>query len=210
MILAKEKRHLNKPPTEYKSIDPWADWKPQWTQKEAKRDRAAPQDNAHPIGARPTPFDLQEKHAPTRSAHPHGARRGTQDNIQPRETRRRIVDARLWDAMTSSQQDAACQIASAFEMLGKGLGYAQSNWQRIPGCRGAENVSEAHARMINAYTLWARECAREKISHAMIVDVLCYGFSCKMIDCDRRIRNGATRENLMKGLTLYCRLQGWR
>ncbi len=198
MILLKEKHSLKESPVEYKSKDPhindpWADWTPRWTEK-----KPAPQQRATPPKA--TPHDFQERYAPTRRA----------SERQAESARRRIVDARLWDAMTFSQQDAACAIASAFDMLGKGLGYAASNWERIPGCRGAENVSEAHARMINTYTLWARNCAREKISHAMVLDVLCYGFSCRMIDCDRRLKHGATRENLMKGLTLYCRLQGWR
>ncbi len=200
MILIKEKHPLKEPPIEYKSKDPrsndpWADWTPRWTVK----DKAG--------GT--TPHDFQERHAPTRKAPPR-QEDSARYNTSPRETRRRLVDARLWDAMTFSQQDAAGHIAAAFEMIGRGLGYATSNWQRIPGCKGAGNVSEAHGRMINAYTLWARECAIKKISHALVIDVLCYGFSCRMIDCDRRLKHGAARENLMKGLTLYCRLQGWR
>ncbi|MBU6475409.1 MAG: hypothetical protein KGL10_07325 [Alphaproteobacteria bacterium] len=215
MILAKKPRPPQERPMEYKSTDPWADWKPQWAEKKRAEKTS------------PTPHDLQERHAPTRplstrqendaryDTSPHGARydtspRGARYDTSPRGARRRITDARLWDAMSFRQQDAASAIASAFEMLGRGLGYAQSNWQRIPGCKGAENVAEAHARMLDAYTLWARECARAKISHAMIVDVLCFGFSCKTVDGDRRQRNGTARENLMKGLSLYCQLQGWR
>ena len=63
--------------------------------------------------------------------------------------------------------------------------------------------------MVNFYIEWAQKCARKKISHAMVVDVLCFGFSCRMIDHDRRLKNGGTRENLLRGLLLYCSLRGW-
>jgi len=89
------------------------------------------------------------------------------------------------------------------------MGYILSNWERIPGCNGPSNISESHARMINIYTEWAQKCARIKISHALAVDVLCFGFSCRMIDRDRRLKKGATRENLLRGLSLYAALRGW-
>ena len=166
--------------------DPWSDWKPVWT------------------GKKRTPQDIQERHSPTEQV----ALRLTAERPL-HKSQRRIVDGRLWEAMTLIQQDAAIEIATAFEMMGRGMGYVLSNWQRLPGCRGQANVSEAHARMINIYTEWAQKCARQKISHAMIVDVLCFGFSCRMIDHDRRLRNGSTRDNLLQGLSLYCLLRGW-
>ena len=44
----------------------------------------------------------------------------------------------------------------------------------------------------------------------MVVDVLCFGFTCRMIDRDRRLKNGSTQKNLMVGLSLYCTLRGWQ
>lgn len=166
--------------------DPWADWKPQW-QARTK-----------------SPHDLQERHSPTETA---TIRPSAQAPAQ--ENRRRIVDARLWGAMTPAQQNAALEIATAFDMMGRGMGYVISNWERIPGCRSTETAADVHARLINTYVGWANRCAKEKISHAMVVDVLCFGFSCRMIDQDRRLRNGSTRQNLLDGLTLYCTLRGW-
>lgn len=64
-------------------------------------------------------------------------------------SRRRITDARLWDAMTPAQQSAGIAIADSHELIGRGLGYVASNWQRIPGYRSSSNVSEAHARMVS-------------------------------------------------------------
>lgn len=175
--------------------DPWHDWKPQWTGA-----RPTPQDSK---GA--TPHDLQETQAPTEPAAMH-----VHAHKLPQLAQRRIVDARLWEAMTARQQVATLEIAASFEMIGRGMGFATSNWQRIPGCRGVGNVAEAQARMTRFYMDWATACVKRKISHAMVVDVLCYGFSCRHIDRDRRLKNGATRKNLMKGLSLYCELRGWK
>jgi hypothetical protein len=158
------------------SRDPWAEWKPQWTDKQQ------------------TPHDIQEKHSPT---------------VRTDQSQRRIVDTRLWEGMTESQQNAAIEIADSYDMMKQGLGYVTSDWQRIPGCRGPSNIAEAHARMMNFYMEWAKKCAGRKISHAMVVDVLCFGFPCALIDRDRRLKNGATRQNLMRGLSLYCELRGW-
>lgn len=166
--------------------DPWADWKPRWG-----------------AGA-PTPHDLQEKHSPTA---PVMLRLAEERRLYKK--RRRILDARLWDGLSPLQQDAAHEIAAAFEMLGRGLGYVSSDWQRIPGCRGPENVAEAHARIINIYISWAKCCTKSGLSHAMALDVLCFGLSCRKVDRDRRLKNGSARKNLMQALELYCSLRGW-
>jgi hypothetical protein len=179
------------PPIILPAEDPWAEWKPLWTNKNRKLKNK-------------TTHDIQERHSPTepvtvrltatRSAH---------------KSQRRIVDNRLWEAMSSSQQNAALQIALAFELMGRGLGYVNSNWQRIPGCKGQSNVSESHARLIQVYTEWAAHCALNKISHSLIIDILCFGHSCRTVDRDRRLKNGSARANLMQGLSLYCRRMGW-
>ena len=166
--------------------DPWEDWKPQWT------------------GRRETPHDAQEKHSPTE---PVAVRLTAEKTLH--KSQRRIVDARLWEQMTPEQQDAALAIAAAFSMIGRGLGYVTSDWQRLPGCRGAANIADAQARLVNFYIEWSKECARAKISHAMVVDVLCFSFPCRLIDRDRRLKTGTTRQNLMEGLTLYGELRGW-
>lgn len=176
-----------RPPEADVNPDPWLDWKPQWT------------------GRKKTPQDLQERHSPTEKVL---VRINAEKKLH--QSQRRIVDARLWESMTPAQQEAAISIAAAHEMMGRGMGYVTSNWQRIPGCRGPAGVSEAHARMMNNYIDWAQKCAKQKVSHAMVLDVLCFGYSCRAVDRDRRLKNGSARENLMQGLTLYCELQGWR
>lgn len=176
-----------KPRKDIASFDPWADWKPQWSHKE-----------------RQSPHDFQERHSPTESV--------TLRLACAKETvrsQRRIVDARLWDAMGASQQRAALEIAAAFETMGRGLGYVASDWQRVPGATGPSSVAEAHSRLINTYIDWTRRCHGRKVSHAMVIDILVFGFSCKALDRDRRVRSGAARENLMEGLSLYAEMRGW-
>lgn len=175
--------------------DPWAEWRPEWPLQSGNRRKAAATGKALSVHAR------QEKIAPTTQVQLRGAAAGT-------GARRRIVDARLWDAMSGAEQDAALQIAEAFEAMSSGLGYMTSDWQRIPG--GASGgAGAAHSRLIHGYIEWTKNCHREKISHAMIVDILVFGSSCRQQDRDRRLRSGSARRNLMNGLTLYCLLQGW-
>jgi len=179
--------------------DPWADWQPQWqnTGKRRKDKKTAKPETVH---------DRQESHSPTEAVSLRVS--ATRQDIR---CHRRIVDARLWEAMTPPQQDAAVEIAKAYETMGRGLGYIASDWQRLPGSRShAGNIADAHSRLINRYIDWTKACHKEKISHSMIIDILAFGFSCRALDRDRRQRSGASRQNLLDGLTLYCRLQGWR
>lgn len=184
--------------------DPWDDWSPQWRVK-ARRESAATGkasgDGVH---------DKQEKHSPTQAAtlSPHDpAVTAARDGNAPKP-RRRIVDARLWEAMTPVQQHAARQVVAAFEGMSRGMGYAGSDWTRVRG--GKSSLSETQTRHIDSYVEWAAACQREKISHAMILDILVFGHSCRAVDRDRRLRAGSARENFIAGLDLYCRLQGWR
>jgi len=181
--------------------DPWADWAPQWSpQKSTKRSRKKQQKTTQKPA---TVHDQQETHSPTQ-----GVSQKISAERQQVRCQRRIVDARLWDAMTPAQQDAALDIARAFETMGRGLGYAGSDWERIPG-GGGHNIAEAQSRLINFYIDWTKHCHKNRISHALIIDVLVFGFSCRAVDRDRRNRTGTCRQNLMAGLTLYAQLQGW-
>lgn len=180
--------------------DPWADWQPQWQKQPRRKNKSVPDTKPETV------HDRQESHSPTESVSLRVS--ATRQDVR---CQRRIVDARLWDAMTFPQQDAALEIAKAYETMGRGLGYISSDWQRIPGGnRFAGNIADAHSRLINRYIDWTKACHKEKISHAMMIDILAFGFSCRAVDRDRRQRSGTARQNLLDGLALYCRLQGWR
>jgi hypothetical protein len=119
------------------------------------------------------------------------------------------VDRRLWESLTPAQQDAAAEIARACETMSRGLGFSQSDWQRVPGARGASNIGTLHGRLIRGYVEWSRLCQKEKISHAMIVDVLVFGLSLRQSDRERRVKKGFSRSNLLAGLRVYCQMRGW-
>lgn len=145
-------------------------------------------------GKQKTPHDLQEKHAPAVKL--------------PDGSVRRLLDARLWLRMSHAQQEAAMEIATSFELASSGLGYKNSNWLRQPNC-GYSNMTDARAELVNIYFEWARKCTLEKISHAMIIDVLCFGHACRAVDRARRMKNGTAQKYLLRGLSLYCELRGW-
>ena len=180
-----------KPPTRSRGrrptdpVDPWHDWQPQWQGR----------DQGHNI----TPHQRQEALAPTEPVQRRGAEAAC---------RRRILDARLWDGLSPVLQDAALEIAAAYESLGRGMGLSVSNWQRVPGARGqAAGVDQG--RLTGAYMDWARACTPAQISHSMVIDILCYGISCAALDRDRRVRRGMARANLEQGLQLYAQMRGW-
>lgn len=183
-----------KPPTAVSTKDPWENWNPEWTARPRRGKTAL------------TVHDLQEKREPTEGYTP------PQERGAPPATRvqRRILDARLWAAMTLAQQRAAFQIVAAYEVLARGLGYSGSNWERVGRSSHAGAVTDAQIAMMEAYMTWARKCAVERISHAMITDVLIAGHSCRVVDKQRRMRTGSAKQNLLKGLSLYCQLKGWR
>lgn len=194
MIAVLDEKRDTKPPVPAHSpsprletlFDPWADWKPSWTRQDK------------------TPHDFQEKRSPSKKI---SVRLTAERSVE--KCHRRIVDSRLWEAMSAPEQEAALEIALAYETMGRGLGYVQSDWQRIPGCKGASQATEMHSRLINQYIDWTKACHKKKVSHAMIVDILVFGFSCRKVDHDRRMRSGSARQNLLAGLSLYSRLRGW-
>jgi hypothetical protein len=171
--------------------DPWRDWAPAWSERAAEK----------------TPHDHQEKHSPTENFSLPPEESAQKQEIHSNQ--RRIVDARLWGAMTAIQQIAAMDIAVTVESLSAGLGFAKVDLNHVRGSAGG-NASEAHGHKIRAYFEWAQKCHHLKISHAMILDILVFGHSCRQADRDRRVRAGSARQNLMDGLDLYCKLQGWR
>ncbi len=164
-------------------------------------------DNHSPIWTNnnSTPHDFQENHSPTEKSSIM-----LPNSKKPETRQRRIVDNRLWNSMSTIQQNAAIAISVSFEMMDSGIGYSTCNWERTQGSTNPDhNASDRHIKMIEAYTRWANKCLSKKISHTMILDVLCFGKSCRSIDTARRIRNGTTKNNLMKGLDLFCAMKGW-
>lgn len=151
-----------------------------------------------------SPHRFQERHSPTAPVKLRLGAQRTQESAT-----RRLLDARLWEGLTNAQQDAAMEIAQAFHWLTGSQGYKKMNLLRIPGARRPEDFSAAAADTSKTYFSWARLCGQQKLSHAMTIDILAMGFSCREVDRTRRQRRGTARQNLALCLDLYCQLRGW-
>ena len=154
---------------------------------------------------RRNPSDWQEKIAPTEAVEvtiSKSTRRVWEIS------RRRIVDARLWDAMTADQQGAAERIARGFETITAGLGHAGMRFgQRVD--HGYGDPWENKWGLIEVYWAWAKQTQRKGLSVAATLDVLVFGHSCREVDSRRRKRKGWTRGNLFEALEAYCDVKGW-
>lgn len=173
--------------------DPWADWKPVWGAKEARRSKTAA-----------TPHDFQECHAPTAAVDVCDG-----GKERARRLRRRILDARLWETLPLPQQDAALEIERAYTLMTRPLGYRLSNpaGLRVDGMTAAP--VEWIAQVQKGYVDWARDCHKAGLLHAAVLDILIFGQSCRQVDRARRMRNGWARDNLGEALALWCRRRGW-
>ena len=122
--------------------------------------------------------------------------------------RRRKSDARLWDAMSPHQQEAATAIARTFEQITAGSGAKAQTYDRS-GKSGYIAPSTAQIEAQEDYWRWAKLVQVEKLSHAAVVDILILGDSCRMVDSSRHKRKGWAIENLLACLNSYCLIKGW-
>ncbi|TVQ82561.1 MAG: hypothetical protein EA357_08895 [Micavibrio sp.] len=184
-------------------INEWHDWKPVWTFP-SKRKKAFAGNSGK--DRETSPHMLQENKEPTAAVQTRmSATRKTETH------RRRITDARLWQAMSPFQQNAALAVEQAFRLMSRGLGYRISapDKPRTGSPYPADCGSARDGEKIALYFQWAERCKTEKLNHAAAVDILIYGKSCRAVDRVRHMRNGSARRNLLACLDVYCTLRGW-
>src|SRR5690606_7753482 len=93
-------------------FEEWEGWKPDWTiPVKGRKSRKQQQKRCQ------TPYDFQERQAPTVAV-----QRNLGGGRSALQHRRRMVDARLWDAMSPFQQNAAMALEQACYLLSRGLG----------------------------------------------------------------------------------------
>ena len=157
------------------------------------------------------PLAHQQRHSPTVESELTAWRQeadGTIRLLRQRVTRR-ALDARLWEALDPEQQRAAEGIAAGFAILSRGMGM-QSSALGKPRVDGTPLEPDYPVRLVEDYFRWARACQQEALEHAMVMDVLGYGFTCAETDRRRRRRKGTAAAELRAALELFCRLKGWR
>ena len=118
------------------------------------------------------------------------------------------LHARLIDSLDQPQQDAVIDITLGFEGATRGMGIKISSYaQRMDvGISNDDKLQD----LVKLYFKWATEVQREKLSHAMAMDVIGYGKPTRDVDRDRGIRRGTASANLIKCLDVYCKLRGWK
>ncbi len=165
------------------------------------------------------PEAWQERHSPTEAVEvviQHKVELGANDKgrlVSKRVTktrevcRRRLVDARLWGALTEEQQTAATLIEAGFRIQTQGMGVKVQSFER--GDRSAGGTNDRAMVAVADYIAWAKEAVRQRIDHAAIILVLVEGMALAAVDGARRKRRGYTKTELDDGLNLYCKQQGW-
>lgn len=180
-------------------FEEWEGWKPDWSiPVKGRKSRKQQQKRCR------TPYDFQERQAPTVAV-----QRNLGGGRSALQHRRRMVDARLWDAMSPFQQNAAMALEQACYLLSRGLGYRISAPHKAYTGKSTFKETDRDAEKITLYSQWVKKCQEEQQHYSAAMDILAFGKSCREVDRSRQCRNGWARSNLFACLDLYCRIRGW-
>lgn len=148
-------------------------------------------------------LDHQERHSPTEAVMVQIS--GTRLRQQGR---RRKMDSRLMDAMSPDQERAADHIVAAWRILSQGLGGGIMRYDRDCGgiVRASESADDYRHKLVIRYIAWGRACRPAGVHRSAVMQIIAYGHSPAAVDVGLRWRKGTAKENLLVGLTLYCRL----
>ncbi|WP_025898602.1 hypothetical protein [Sneathiella glossodoripedis] len=110
----------------------------------------------------------------------------------------------FWRSFSDAQIQHAQQIYVGFLRL-YGGGLRTQDYSFMPRAtsfgEGRPTASE------ELFSLWARTGVVEDVQLTPILEILIFGLSCRQVDRKQGRRKGYARENLVRGLALYARLQ---
>lgn len=152
------------------------------------------------------PEAWQERHSPTEDVKVRYRQDGAK-RVDLIQCRRRVLEARLWDGLDPSLQDAAVAIERGYSMVTRGMGHKPPSYELGSGGKGGYSDRDVDA--MEDYWTWAKEAQRQRIDHAGIIQILVEGMSLTGLDAARRKRKGYAKAELMEGLNLFCRQRGW-
>lgn len=111
-------------------------------------------------------------------------------------------DVRLFKAMDPMQEAAFTAIQTAHGILTAGLGMKGMSFDL--GGKGTGDI-ESGALLLAKYNRWRDECKRQYISPLMAQDIIVEGMSFMASDRLRQMRNGTSKENLLKCLSVWAK-----
>ena len=153
------------------------------------------------------PADWQEQHSPTEAVEVRIDHQRTKQTAT-----RRKMDARMWDAMTRAEEQAAeCILAAVLIRTGE-VGIKARRFDRsVPGpdCSASDRAGR-QADLLRRYDRWVQHARTEGLSPSDVIQIIVHGQSCGQQDRDRRQRNGTAKAHLIKALTLFAVQQGWQ
>lgn len=144
----------------------------------------------------------QERHSPTEAI----SVRLTRDRLVV-QSLRRVLDARLFDALDDDQLKAAEIINRGFRAITQQVAIRTMKFDRVIA---GESDSEWQHRSIEAYRRWLASAPRFAFEVDVVLDVIVLGKSLRETDRDRRRPRGFARLHLTRGLDAFCQIVGWK
>ncbi len=176
---------------------------------------ASRQRNAQSMAALRNRIIAAEKMEPAQWQEQHSGTEAVVVNIssgrQTELTRRRAIDARVWDSFTPEQEAAALDIRAAFEIIAGEVSIRTAMYEERVS-RG-DHATEENTRLVilqEHYWRWGRECKMQGVSHSAAMDVLFFHLPISEVDRTRKMKAPWARNNLVSALNLYCTIRGWQ
>lgn len=168
--------------------------------RQATKARAVRRARELRLAARMDALDWQERQEPTCAV------RVVIDKTKD-ACRRRKADDRVWGAMTKEQEQAAELIVTGSLLTGGRIGVPIASYcQRIGRALPCETESRRdwEARVARTFQEWVRECRRNGLSAADVLDYLTKGATMREIDARRQQRKGTAVTAFFEALDLYA------
>ena len=111
------------------------------------------------------------------------------------------ADARLMAGLTPDQQGAFERIEAAHRMLTVGVGMQTFDPNRVRGS-GSGDVERGAILQVD-YMAWYARCTKARLSPALALDTISFGWSLRHMDKERRKPRGYARDNLVACLNQW-------
>jgi len=117
---------------------------------------------------------------------------------------RRQSQSRFFSILTSEEIRACEMIAHGFHLRTAGLGMKTQSFCRQPASTG--NLEDRQFELMRRLMRWGDAMQAKGLSVSPVLDIVVFGKSFRIVDRERKKRNGFSRSLLLKGLNLYLKI----